>query len=72
MTQTRFEKINKYCHINDASANPARGEPGHDRLVRARRVIDHVNKACLENYLPHKECSIDEAMISYKGQPFFK
>ena len=72
MTRTRFEKINKYFHINDVTANPARGEPGHDRLIRARRVIDHVNEACLENYMPHKESSIDEAMIAYKGRLSFK
>jgi hypothetical protein len=72
MTRDRFERILKYFHVNDTTTNPPRGEAGHDRLALVRPTIDQVNRNCLENYLPSKEASIDEAMIAYRGRLSFK
>lgn len=72
MTRSRFEHILRYFHVNDASQNPARGEEGHDRLCLIRPLIEEIGKLCVENYLPSKESSIDEAMIAYKGRLSFK
>ena len=72
MTRTRFEKILKYFHVADATSNPARGQPGHDKLCLVRSVMDHVLQKCVDNYMPSKESSVDEAMIGYKGRLSFK
>lgn len=72
MQRERFEKLNKYFHCNDTATNPARGTPGHDQLCHVRPVIDAINGLCISNYSPHKQQSIDEGMIAYKGRLSFK
>ena len=72
MTRTRFEKILKYFHVGNATSNPPRGQPGHDRLSLVRSVMDQILQKCVDNYQPSKECSVDEAMIAYKGRLSFK
>jgi hypothetical protein len=72
LTRTRFEKISKYFHMNDTSGNPRRGQQGHDKLCHIRPVLDAILKTCMDNYLPHKEQSIDEGMVAFKGRLSFK
>jgi len=72
MTRERFEKLAKYFHCNDTRQNPPRQQPGHDRLCHVRPILDGLNLRCLENYHPHREQSIDEGMIAYKGRLSFK
>lgn len=72
MTRTRFERITKYFHVNDTSQNPPRRQPGHDKLCHIRPVLAAVNDACLNNYRPHREQSVDEGMIAFKGRLSFK
>ena len=72
MTRTRFEKLSKYFHCNDTSANPPRRQPGHDRLCHVRPVIDVLSQTCLNNYNPPREQTVDEGMIAYKGRLSFK
>ena len=35
-------------------------------------MLTFISDACLENYVPHKEQSIDEAMIAFRGQLSFR
>jgi len=72
MTRNRFEHILKYFHVADVSNNPPRGQPDHDRLALIRPILDKIRQNCLQNYYPHKETSIDEAMIAYRGRLSFK
>lgn len=72
MTRTRFERLSKYFHMNDTSNNPARGQPGHDKLCHVRPVLDVLSHKCLINYHPQKEQSVDEGMIAFKGRLSFK
>ena len=72
MTRSRFENIQRYFHCNDTRNNPARGQPNHDKLCHIRRILDVVLTKCKENYIPHKEQAIDEAMIGIKGRLGFK
>ncbi|XP_061175613.1 piggyBac transposable element-derived protein 4-like [Saccostrea echinata] len=72
MTRTRFERISKYFHMNDTTQNPARGQPRHDKLCHIRPVIDKLSETCHENYHPHKEQSVNEGMIAFKGRLSFK
>ena len=72
MTRSRFENIQRYFHCNDTRNNPARGQPTHDILCHIGRILDVVLTKCKENYIPHKEQAIDEAMIGIKGRLVFK
>ncbi|CAC5408617.1 unnamed protein product [Mytilus coruscus] len=58
--------------MKDTSNNPPRGQPGHDKLCHIRPVLDTLTTTCLDNYRPHKEQSIDEGMIAFKGRLSFK
>lgn len=59
MTRTRFERLTKDFQMNDVSNNPPKGRPGHDKLCHIRPVLDTLSEACLKNYNPPKEQSID-------------
>ena len=69
---TTLETIECYLHCNDTQHNPARGQPSHDKLCHIRPILDDVLDKCKNNYNPHKEQSIDEAMIGFKGRLGFK
>ena len=49
-----------------------RDEEGYTRLQKIQPVIDEIKQACLSNYNPHQEQSIDEAMIKFKGHSSLK
>ena len=72
ISRKRFLEIQRYLHFanNDNIVN--RGEPGYDRLAKVRPVIDSVRPSFLANYKSHKENSVDEAMIKYKGRSALK
>ena len=72
MTRSRFESMQRYFHCCDTGNNPARGQPGHDKLCHVRRILDVVLSKCKSNYHPHKEQAIDEAMIGFKRRLSFK
>ena len=68
ITRDRFEEISRYLHFVDNTTLPARSEPGYHRLQKILPVITRVNTKCKENYKPHPQNSVDEAMISYDGK----
>lgn len=72
ISRNRFEKLTKYFSANSTKNNPPRGCDGHDKLCVVRPVLDEVSKACLINYRPHREQTVDEAFLPYKGQLSFK
>ena len=49
-----------------------RGDPGYDKLGKVRPVIDILWEQFLQNYNPHREKSVDEAMIKFKGRSSMK
>lgn len=72
ISRHRFMELSQYLHFVDNETLPKRGEEGYNRLGKIQPVIDEVRKMCLENYDPHRENSIDEAMIKFKGRCFMK
>ena len=72
ITQNRFEEISRYLHFVGKDTLPATGEVGYHRLQKILPIINAINKACLENYHPSCENSIDEAMIPFKGRSSLK
>ena len=67
-TRDRLDKIGQYFHVCDNSDNPARGNDGHDKLSHVRGIITHLKDNIMEQYNPHPETTIDEAMIGYSGR----
>ena len=47
-------------------------EEGYNRLQKIQPVIDEIRIACLNNYKPHQQNSIDKAMIKFKGRSSLK
>ena len=68
----RFKVLMKCLHLNDNTAMPARGQPGYDKLFELRPLLEEINKNSLAMYDPHREVSIDEAMVLFKGHSLFK
>ena len=64
MTRTRFTQIKRYLHFSDDTqiANQ------NDKLFKVRLILDNLRKSFQEEYIPHREVSVDEAMIPFKGR----
>ena len=71
-SRTRYENLMKYFHVADTSRNPPRGAPGHDKLAHVRPMLEQIRTTCMNEYNPHREVSIDEAMIGFSGRLGFK
>ena len=71
MSSRRFELILKFLHLNDAQAEPKRGEPAYDKLYKVRPFVDRVLANYKSNYQPQQQISFDESMISFKGRLSF-
>ena len=63
-----FQGISRYIHFIDNSTLQPRGSPGHDCLGKVRPVIVHLSTKFVECYHPHKEVTVDEAMIKFQGR----
>jgi len=57
---------------SDGAANGTLSSSPPDRLWKVRPVISAVVAACRTNYQPHRENSIDEAMVAFKGRSSMK
>ena len=71
MSRSRFEKISQYFHIANRTGYN-HDDPNWDELHLVREILDCVNGKLLGNYTPHKESSIDEAMIAFSGTLAFR
>ena len=58
MTRDRFKKLSQYFHANDCTQYN-RNDPNHDNIFLVWPIF---------TYLPHKECSVDEAMIAFRSR----
>jgi hypothetical protein len=67
-----MDKLNQYFHVGDTSLNPPKGQAGHDKLAHVRTVMDILLQKSKQEYSPHKEASVDEAMIAFTGRLGFK
>ena len=53
----RFERFCKYFHVNDTTNNPARRQPGHDKLCHIRPILDTVLEKCFNKNLFYQNWS---------------
>ena len=68
MPRVRFEQLFRFLHLCDSNASVPPGQPGYDRLYKVRRFMDLITTQFERKYSIHQECSIDEAMIKFKGR----
>ena len=68
----RFLELSRFLHFADNATISSRGEPGYDRLAKVRPVIETLRESFLSSYNPHRENSIDEAMVKFKGRSTLK
>ena len=68
----RFLEIHRYLHFTRNDTIVPRGQPGHDRLAKVRPVLSAVRQSFISSYHPHRENSIDEAMVKFKGRSSLK
>ena len=71
MSRARFDKISQYFHVSDR-AGYDRQDPARDKLQLVRTILDAVSQTCLNNYTAHRENSVDEAMIKFRGTLGFR
>ena len=72
MTLVRFEQLFRYCHLSNNNNQIPCGQPGYNKLYKIRPLLDIIVPHFKKEYNIHKECSIDEAMIPFKGRLAFK
>ena len=66
ITRDRFLDIHRYLHFNSNSSLADPGTPGYNKLGKVQPIIDKLSNAFQAVYKPHKDVSVDEAMIPFK------
>ena len=72
LVRDRFMDILWTLHFNDNEKAAPRGSSEYDKLYKVNPLVDKLSKNFLALYNPHRENSIDEAMVIYKGQSSLK
>ena len=72
ISRDRFRDISRYLHFTNNTRLACRGETGYDRLGKVRPVIECVQKAMREAYIPSRDIVVDEAMIPFQGRSSLK
>ena len=54
------------------SKMPNEDHADFNKLFLVRSVLDIMRTRCLKNYKPHKECTVDEAITSFRGRLDFR
>lgn len=68
MKRDRFSLLMKFLHLNDNESYIPKGQPGHDALYKLRPFLEPLILNFQEHYTLHREISVDETMISFKGR----
>ena len=72
ISRDRFLQITRYLHFEDNTDLQPPGADGYDRLGKVRRILNLIKSCFSAIYNPHRENSIDEAMIPFKGRSSMK
>ena len=68
----RFNHLLASIHFNDNSNAKPRGHPECDKLYKIRPVMKSILQKYLSLYNLHRDNSIDEAMVGFKGRSSLK
>ena len=72
MSKNRYKKLNQYLHISNNEDQPPRGSPGFDPFFKISLLANMLSRTFRLRYKPHKELTVDEAMIAFNGRHFLK
>ena len=72
ISRDRFMEISRYLHFADNSTLAKPGSPGYNKLGKVQVVIDTLNTQFQDVYNLHRDISVDEAMIPFKGRSSLK
>ena len=72
MPVCRFKALLRTIHLNDNTKAKRPGEDGYDKLFKIRPLLDVVLANSNRLYIPHREVSIDEGMVLFKGRSSYK
>ena len=72
MSSVRFQQLFRFLHLYNSTTSVLPGQPGYIRLCKVRPFLNLITVQCEERYVVHQECTIDEAMIKFKGRVSFK
>ena len=68
ISRDRYLEIHGYLHFSDNSSQPLPGSSNYDKLGNVRHVIESMRNQFQAVYHTHREVSVDEAMIPFKGR----
>ena len=68
----RFKVLQRCLHANDNATLKPRDDPEYDRLHKLRPLLTAARANFLREYRPHREVSVDEAMVGFKGRSSLK
>ena len=72
MSRNRFFQILRYLHVSDDSAIVPAGQPGYDKLHKIKPLLQLLFPNFERAYDLHKNISIDECMIPWRGRLSFR
>ena len=72
ISRKQFLEVKRYLHFVDNTELIPHGKDGYDKLGKIKPVIEAVREKSIKNFMPHRESSIDEAMIRFKGRSSLK
>ena len=72
ITRDRFLEVMRYLHFADNSTLPSPGSPNYNKLGKIKHVIESLNSSFKDVYNLHRDVSVDEAMIPFKGRSSLK
>ena len=71
MKRDRFSLVMKFLHLADNEKYIPKGQPGHDPLFKLRPFLEPLIANFQASYSLHRELSVDEAMVGFKGRLAF-
>lgn len=72
MSRNRYELLLRYLHFNDNSNLPPASDQDRDRPFKIKPLLDHLFEKFQTSYEPHREVSVDESLMLWKGRLLFK
>lgn len=67
-TRKRFKQITALLHYCDESQAKPREHPDYDRLYKVKFLTEHLKETFQKYYVLHRETSVDECMIPFRGR----
>ena len=67
ISRNHYQLMRSFLHFSNNADND-----GNDSLFKIRKVLELVESTYTSCYHPHRELSVDETMVKFKGRLFFK